>query len=73
MMKGIRFAIDRGTTLKVLDLKTNETSVYSSLTRAAEGMGVSQAAISKRFKKMTRDPIIVKKRYKVEKVEVINS
>lgn len=68
-----KMSIDRGTTLKVLDLKTNETSVYSSITRAAEAMGVSQAAISKRFKNMTRDPFIVKKRYKVEKVEVSNS
>jgi len=67
-----KMSIDMGTPLKVLDLKTNETSMYSSITKAAEAMGVSQAAISKRFKKMTRDPFIVKKRYKVEKVEVSN-
>ena len=68
-----KMSIDRGTPLKVLDLKTNETSVYSSITKAAEAMGVSQASISKRFKNMTRGPLIFKKRYKVEKVEVSNS
>jgi len=47
--------------------------VYSSITKAAEAMGVSQASISKRFKNMTRGPLIFKKRYKVEKVEVSNS
>nr|YP_009945076.1 GIY-YIG endonuclease [Monilinia laxa]QOE17440.1 GIY-YIG endonuclease [Monilinia laxa] len=68
-----KMSIDKGTALNVLDLKTNETSRYSSITKAAEAMGVSQAAISKRFKNMTRGPLIVKKRYKVEKVEESNS
>jgi group I intron endonuclease len=68
-----KMSIDRGTPLKVLDLKTNETSVYSSITKAADAMGVSQAAISKRFKNTSQDSFIIKKRYKVEKVEVSNS
>jgi group I intron endonuclease len=68
-----KMSIDSGTSLRVLDLITNETSVYPSITKAAEGMGVSQAAISKRFKNTTEDTFIIKKRYKVEKVEVNNS
>lgn len=68
-----KMSVDRGTSLKVLDLITNETSIYSSITKAAEAMGVSQASISKRFKNMTRNSFIIKKRYKVEKVEKSNS
>lgn len=65
-----KMSIDSGTSLSVLDLKTNETSVYPSITKAGEGMGVSQAAISKRFKRAIGDSFIIKKRYRVEKVEV---
>lgn len=68
-----KMSIDSGTSLIVLDLITNETSVYPSITKAAEGMGVSQASISKRFKNTTENTFIIKKRYKVEKVEVNNS
>ena len=68
-----KMSTDSGTGLRVLDLTTNKTSVYRSITRAAKAMGVSQAAISKRFKDTTRDTFIIKKRYKVVKVEVSNS
>ena len=68
----LKMSIDSGTSLRVLDLITNETSVYPSITKAAKAMGVSQAAISKRFKNTT-NTFIIKKRYKVEKVEVNNS
>jgi group I intron endonuclease len=68
-----KMSVNSGTPLSVLDLKTNETSMYYSITKAAEAMGVSQAAISKRIKNMTRDPFIIKKRYKVEIVEKSNS
>lgn len=63
-----KMSVDRGTSLRVLDLITNETSVYPSITKAAEGLGVSQAAISKRFKNTNEGILIVKKRYKLEKV-----
>jgi len=63
-----KMSADRGTALKVLDLKTNEISVYTSLTKAAEGIGVSQPAISKRLSQ-TQGSFIVKKRYQVEKVD----
>ena len=69
----LKMSIDNGTSLRVLDLRTNETSVYPSITKAGEAMGVSQASISKRFKNTTQNSFIIKKRYKVEKVEVNNS
>ncbi len=56
-----------GTSLSVLDLKTNETSVYPSIKKAAEAMGVSQPAITKRFSK-NLDTFMVKKQYQVKKV-----
>ena len=56
-----------GTSLKVLDLKTNETSVYTSITRAAKAMVVTQPPLSRRVKN-TQGSFIVKKRYQVEKV-----
>ena len=37
---------DTGTALRVLDLKTNKVSIYTSITRAAEAMGITQAPIS---------------------------
>ena len=57
-----------GTALRVLDLKTNEISIYTSITRAAEAIGVTQPTISKRVKN-TQGSFIVKKRYQVERVE----
>lgn len=68
-----KMSINSGTPLSVIDLKTNETSMYSSITKAAKAIGVSQAAISIRLKNMARDPFIIKKRYKVEIVEKSNS
>jgi group I intron endonuclease len=56
-----------GTSLSVLDLKTNETSVYPSIKKAAEAMGVSQPAITKRLSK-NLDTFVVKKQYQVKKV-----
>ena len=57
-----------GTALRVLDLNTNETSIYTSITRAAEAMGVTQPGLSVRVKN-TQGSFIVKKRYQVERVE----
>lgn len=57
-----------GTTLRVLDLKTNEISLYTSITRAAEAMGVARPSLGKRIKN-TQGSFLVKKRYQVEKVE----
>ena len=62
-----RMSADSGTALKVVDLKTNETSVYTSIKKAAEAMGVTHPAISKRLSKH-QGSFIVKKRYQVEKV-----
>lgn len=59
---------DNGTALRVLDLKTNETSIYTSITRAAKAMGVTQPPLSRRVKN-TQGSFIVKKRYQVERVE----
>lgn len=59
---------DTGTALRVLDLNTNETSIYTSITRAAEAMGVTQPGLSVRVKN-TQGSFIVKKRYQVERVE----
>ena len=58
---------DTGTALRVLDLKTNKVSIYTSITRAAEAMGITQPSLGKRVKK-TQGFFIVKKRYQVEKV-----
>lgn len=52
---------------EVLDLNTNETSVYTSITKAGKAMGVTQPALSRRVKN-TQGCFIVKKRYRVEKV-----
>lgn len=57
-----------GTALRVLDLKTNETSIYTSITRAAEAMGVTRPPLGRRVKN-TQGSFIVKKRYLVERVE----
>lgn len=62
-----KMSADSGTAVRVLDLSTNEISVYSSITRAAKAMGVTQPALSRRFKE-TEGSIIVKKRFQVEKV-----
>lgn len=62
-----KMSVDSGTGVRVLDLNTNEISVYTSITRAAEGMGVTQPSLSKRLKE-TQGSITVKKRFLVEKV-----
>jgi len=41
---------ERGTALKVIDLNTNETSVYTSIIKAAKAMGVTQPSLSIRVK-----------------------
>lgn len=58
---------ERGRAIKVIDLKTNETSVYTSIKKAAEAMGVAQPSISQRLSK-TQGSFTMKKRYLVEKV-----
>jgi len=60
-----------GTSLSVLDLKTNETSVYPSIKKAAEAMGVSQPAITNRLSK-NLDTFVVKKQYQVKKVNKLS-
>lgn len=59
---------ESGTALRILDLETNETSEFSSITRAAKAMGVTQPPLSRRVKN-TEGPFIVKKRYQVEIVK----
>lgn len=63
-----KMSADRGTAIRVLDLKTNETSVYTSIARAAKAMGVTRPPLSNRIKE-TQGSIIVKKRFQVEKVK----
>ena len=58
---------ESGTSLRVIDLKTNEISVYTSITKAAKAMCVTQPPLSRRVKN-TQGSFIVKKRYQVEKV-----
>lgn len=64
-----KMSIDSGIAVKVLDLISNETSIYTSVTRAAEAMGVTRPPLTRRLKE-TQGPIIVKKRFQVEKVNV---
>ena len=66
-----KMSADSGTALKVVDLKTNETSVYPSIKKAAEAMGVSQPAITKRLSK-NLDTFVVKKQYQVKKVNKLS-
>lgn len=54
--------------IKVLDSLTNETTIYSSISEAARAIGVSQAAISKAFKKSDSTVWIKNKRYKITKL-----
>ena len=63
-----KMSADRGTAIKVLDLKTQETSVHTSIKKAAGVIGVSHPAISKRLSQNKDSFIVVKKRYQVEKV-----
>ena len=60
-----RMSEDSGTGVKVLDLKTKESFEFTSITKAAEFIGVSRPALSTRFK--TKKSFVVKKRYLVEK------
>lgn len=62
-----KMSAERGISIKVLDLNTSLVSVYTSITRAAKAMGVTQPSLSKRLKE-TQGPIIVKKCFQVEKV-----
>jgi hypothetical protein len=57
-----------GTAVKVLDLETAVCSNYVSMSKAAEAMGVSTAALSKRFKKA--NCFILKGRYQIEKKQI---
>ena len=62
-----KMSADSGTAVRVLDLSTNEISVYTSIIRAAKAMGITQPPLSKRLKEIGGS-IIVKKRFQVEKV-----
>lgn len=59
---------ESGTALRITDLNTNETSEFSSITKAAKAMNVTQPPLSRRVKN-TQGSFIVKKRYLVEKVD----
>ena len=63
-----KMSANRGTAIRVLDLKTNETSVYTSIARAAKAMGVTRPPLSNRINER-QGSIIVKKRFQVEKVK----
>lgn len=63
-----KMSLDSGTAVRVLDLNTNETSVYTSLTRAAKAMGVTRPPLARRLKE-TQGTIIVNKRFQVERVD----
>lgn len=41
---------ESGTALKVIYLKTNETSMYTSITKAAKAIGMTQPPLSRRVK-----------------------
>lgn len=58
---------ESGTALRVIDLETKESSLYTSITKAAKAMDVTQPPLSRRVKN-TQGSFIVKKRYLVEKV-----
>jgi group I intron endonuclease len=46
-----RMSEERGiAAIRVIDLETNETSVYTSLKKAAEAMGITRPLLSMRFK-----------------------
>lgn len=62
-----KMSADSGTAIRVLDLNTKDISVYTSITKAAKAMGVTQPPLSRRLKE-TQGSIIVKKRFQVEKV-----
>jgi hypothetical protein len=55
----------QGIAIKVFDLETNEPSTFSSLKKAAKVLGVSQSALSQRFK--TKNSFLLKGRYQIEK------
>jgi group I intron endonuclease len=42
--------LKKGTVVEIFDLETNETSTFSSMSKAAKALGVRQPALSKRFK-----------------------
>lgn len=58
---------ESGTALRVIDLKTNEISEYTSITKAAKAIGITQPQLSRRVKN-TQGSFMVKKPYQVEKV-----
>ena len=66
-----RLSKDSGTAVKVINLTTNETTVYTSIIRAAKGMGVTHPSLSKRLK-TSKGPILVKSLFKVELVNPYN-
>lgn len=59
-----------GTAVEVVDLETAIRSTYPSMFKAAEAMGVSRPALSKRFKET--NCFILKGKYQVEKKEINN-
>lgn len=58
---------ESGTAYRFIDLKTNEIEVYTSITKAAKAIDMSQPPLSRRVNN-TQGSFMVKKRYQVEKV-----
>jgi hypothetical protein len=58
----------KGTPLKVLDLETNETSIFSSTAKAGEMIGVTRQALHYYLKKSSS--FVLKGRYMIEKIKI---
>lgn len=58
----------KGTPLKVLDLETNETSIFSSTAKAGEMIGVTRQALQYYLKKSSS--FVLKGRYMIEKIKI---
>jgi hypothetical protein len=54
--------------IEVLDKETNVTSTFPSITKAAEALGVTKQALSKRFSGTTNS-FVFKHRYRIEKIK----
>jgi len=61
-----KMSVDKGTAIKVFDKEMNVTSTFSSITRAAEGLGVTRQALLYHFKKSSS--FLFKGRYQIEKI-----
>jgi hypothetical protein len=60
--------IRKGKAVKVLDKETNVTSTFPSISKAAEALGVTKQALSKRFGGTTNS-FVLKGRYLITNIE----